>query len=120
MNPTELKDKTHLWFKAFNTKDLELLLSLYDEQAQHYSPKLKIKQPETNGLIQGKKALYDWWKDAFDRLPGLRYEIIDIMCDGTKVFMEYWRHNTGDETLRVGEILEFKDGKIVASRVYHS
>jgi hypothetical protein len=45
------------WFDAFNEHNLEKLLSLYDDKAQHYSPKLKIGNPETNGLISGKDAL---------------------------------------------------------------
>jgi hypothetical protein len=45
------------WFEAFNEHDLEKLLALYDEKAEHYSPKLKIKQPDTKGLIIGKPAL---------------------------------------------------------------
>jgi ketosteroid isomerase-like protein len=107
------------WFAAFNTHDLEKLLSLYHEQAEHYSPKLKIRQPETNGLIKGKAALRSWWKDAFDRLPTLRYEVQKLTADTEQVFMEYIRHVEGEEELRVGEVLEIKDGVIVFSRVYH-
>ena len=44
------------WFEAFNEHDLEKLLSLYDDNAEHFSPKLKVRQPETNGLIKGKDA----------------------------------------------------------------
>lgn len=29
------------WFETFNSKDLESLLSLYDNEAEHYNPKLK-------------------------------------------------------------------------------
>lgn len=120
MDKTDLKEIARTWFHAFNTKDIDLLLSLYDDQAQHYSPKLKLKHPETKGLIKGKQALYDWWKDAFIHMPDLRYEILYLMSDETKVFMEYLRYKTGDPTMQIGEILEFKDGKIIASRVYHS
>ena len=35
------------WFEAFNNKNLEQLLSLYEDNAEHFSPKLKIKKPET-------------------------------------------------------------------------
>jgi len=38
----------HSWFEAFNAHNLDKWLSLYDEDAQHYSPKLKIRHPETN------------------------------------------------------------------------
>ena len=71
------------WFAAFNAHDLEALLALYADDAQHYSPKLKVRQPETNGLITGKAALRAWWRDAFDRLPSLRYEVERLTADDT-------------------------------------
>jgi ketosteroid isomerase-like protein len=107
------------WFEAFNAHDLEKLLSLYDDKAEHYSPKLKVRRPETNGLVKGKVALRDWWRDSFERLPTLRYEVKKLTADEEQVFMEYIRHVEGEEDLRVGEVLEIKNGKIVFSRVYH-
>ena len=35
------------WFAAFNAHDLEALLALYAEDAEHYSPKLRIRRPGT-------------------------------------------------------------------------
>lgn len=108
------------WFQAFNEHNLENLLSLYDDNAQHYSPKLKVRRPETRGLIQGKNALRSWWKDAFDRLPSLKYEVVKLTADEEQVFMEYTRFVDGEESLSVGEVLEIESGKIIASRVYHA
>ena len=108
------------WFDAFNAHDLERLLVLYADDAQHYSPKLKVRQPETKGLITGKAALRSWWQDSFDRLPSLRYEPARFMSDEASVFMEYTRYVDGEEPMTVGEVLEMRDGLIVASRVYHS
>ena len=107
------------WFEAFNAHDLEKLLSLYDDNAQHFSPKLKVRKPETQGLIKGKSALRDWWQDAFDRLPSLQYEVIKLTADEEQVFMEYIRHVKGDEDLSVGEVLQISNGLIIFSRVYH-
>jgi limonene-1,2-epoxide hydrolase len=107
------------WFDAFNRQHLNDLLSLYDEQAQHYSPKLKIRNPDTNGLISGKESLTLWWKDAFERLPELHYKLIKLTADETQVFMEYIRQNPGEVDLPVAEVLEIKNGLIVYSRVYH-
>jgi len=117
---TDLKQIALLWFEAFNQHDLNMLLSLYDEHAEHYSPKLKIHQPSTLGYIRGKQALHDWWQDAFDRLPDLHYHIIRLMSDEEQIFMEYIRQTPGEDDLRVGEVLVIKNGKIIASRVYHS
>ncbi|MEN9522289.1 MAG: hypothetical protein RL065_666 [Bacteroidota bacterium] len=115
-----LKTIATKWFAAFNQHDLEALLELYHDDAEHYSPKLKIRQPETNGLIKGKSALHNWWADAFERLPNLHYQIIKIMADDEQMFMEYIRKTPDEDDLQVGEVLHIKDGKIIASRVYHS
>ena len=111
---------THQWFAAFNAHDLEKLLSLYADDAQHNSPKLKLRQPETRGLITSKDALREWWQDSFERLPTLRYEPTKFIADEERVFMEYTRYVDGEEPMTVGEVLEIKNGLIVASRVYHS
>ena len=107
------------WFEAFNAHDLEKLLSLYNDNAQHYSPKLKIRMPETQGLIKGKQALREWWQDAFDRLPTLQYEVVKLTADEDQVFMEYIRRVDGEDDLSVGEVLQIDNGLIVFSRVYH-
>ncbi len=108
------------WFDAFNEHDLKKLLTLYAEDAQHYSPKLKLRQPETNGLIKGKTALRAWWKDSFERLPSLKYVPQQFITDDSHIFMEYIRYVDGEENLTVGEVLKIKNGLIVSSRVYHS
>ncbi len=96
MKNEDLIKLANQWMDAFNKKDLEALLALYHEDAQHYSPKLKARQPETKGLIQHKTNLRNWWQDAFNRLPSLQYE-----------------------DLYVGEMLEVKQGLIYYSSVFH-
>lgn len=104
---------------AFNNKDLEKLLSLYDDQARHFSPKLKVRHPETQGLIMGKQALRNWWSDAFNRLPTLSYQLVRLTAEENRVFLEYIRRVDGEEDLFVGEMLELREGLIIASAVFH-
>ena len=119
MGTDQMKDIATKWFAAFNTKDLEGLLALYHDNAAHYSPKLKIRQPETNGLVTGKAALRAWWADAFYRLPTLQYMPASLTAGDGRVFMEYVRKVDGEPDMLVAEVLEMKAGSIVASRVYH-
>jgi len=107
------------WFEAFNQHHLENLLSLYHENAQHYSPKLKVKHPETKGLITGKNTLRIWWADAFLRLPNLHYSVTNLTANNQRVFMEYIRQVPNEEDLLVAEVLEIENGKIISSKVYH-
>ena len=108
------------WFDGFNSGNLELLLSLYHENAEHFSPRLKIRKPETKGLIKGKEQLREWWKDAFERLPGLHYQPQYIIADDQNVFTEYLRTVPGEDDLVAGEVLFFENGLIVKSKVFHS
>ena len=107
------------WFAAFNAADLENLLALYDDHAQHFSPKLKVRHPETKGLVTGKNALRSWWRDAFDRLPTLQYMPVTLTANADRVFMEYVRKVDGEPDMLVAEVLEIKNNVIIASRVYH-
>lgn len=119
MPQTQPEQIAFRWFEAFNAKDLERLLSLYDDNAEHYSPKLKMRKPETNGLVKGKAAMHEWWQDAFDRLPSLHYEVKTLTANNERVFMEYIRSVKGEEDMAVAEVLEIREGKIIFSRVYH-
>ena len=118
-NPEQNLSIAHRWFAAFNEHNLEALLSLYDDEAEHFSPKLKIKKPETNGLVKGKAALHEWWAGAFETIPTLHYRVTSLTANTDRVFMEYIRSVEGEDDMRVAEVLEVKDGKIVFSRVYH-
>ncbi len=119
MTPNSLQQIAFKWFDAFNSHNLDQLLSLYDDYAEHYSPKLKVRKPETNGKVSGKQALSEWWKDAFVRLPTLHYKVTSLTANERHVFMEYLRQVDGEEDMMVAEVLEIRDGKIIASRVYH-
>lgn len=119
MAEKDLENVAVRWFEGFNTKNLEGLLALYNDNAEHFSPKLKLRQPETNGMVRGKAALRAWWADAFERLPTLQYLPTSYTANNERVFMEYIRKVAGEPDMLVAEVLEIKDGLIIASRVYH-
>jgi len=107
------------WVDCFNRADLEGLLSLYTEDATHYSPKLKQRLPDSKGLISSKPQLRAWWADAFLRLPDLHYRLLSITPCVERVFIEYVRENPNEPDMLVAEVFELKNGLIYASRVYH-
>jgi hypothetical protein len=111
------KQITHDWIRAFNEQNIQNLLALYHNDAEHFSPKLKIHQPESNGFIKGKPAMKAWWADAFERLPSLQYVLVNLIVDDKQVFMEYLRKVDGEAEMKVGEVLEIEEGLIVKSRV---
>jgi ketosteroid isomerase-like protein len=119
MTPENLQSIAFRWFETFNNKELDKLLALYDDEAEHFSPKLKMHQPETNRLVVGKEAMRVWWQDAFKRLPSLHYKVKSLTANSDRVFMEYTRQVDNEADMIVAEVLEVKNGKIITSRVYH-
>src|SRR5258705_1797030 len=119
MHSPESNEIAKRWFAAFNDKNLEGLLALYHDNAEHFSPKLKVRHPETKGMIKGKAAMRTWWQDAFNRLPSLHYEIVRLTPHEDRDFMEYVRHVNAEDDLYVGEMLEIQHGLIIRSSVFH-
>jgi hypothetical protein len=107
------------WLEAFNRKDVDALVALYDEDATHTSPKIRALHPETGGKLLGKAAIAAWWRGAIARTPGLRYEETAITAGADRVVLEYVRHADGEAPLPVAEAFDVRGGRIVASRVFH-
>lgn len=116
---TPLEAIARSWLAHFNARDLEGLLALYADDAVHTSPKLRARQPETNGEIRGKEAMRRWWADSFERLPTMRYEEQHLTASNGRVFMEYMRLCPPDPPMLVAEVLVCRRGLIVESRVFH-
>ena len=116
MTPLEL---ARAWLAAFNAHDVGALVALYADAATHTSPKIRALHPDTGGKLVGKPALTAWWSDAIKRIPGLRYEPSSIVADGDCAIIEYMRIAPGEPPMPVAEAFDVREGKIVASRVYH-
>ena len=114
MSPTQIAAN---WFAAFNKQNVDDLLSLYDDNAEHFSPRLLKNHPETKGMIKGKSEMRDWWQGSFDRMPSLRYLPIQIREENDMVFLEYKRTVDGEAEQVVKEYLQIAEGKIVFSKV---
>jgi ketosteroid isomerase-like protein len=118
-DPARLRAIAERWLACFERRDLDRLLALYAEDATHSSPKIRVRHPDTGGRLVGRTAMHAWWQDAFDRLPSMHYELTSLTADHERVFMEYVRHVDGEPDMPVAEVLEVRDGMIVASRVFH-
>jgi ketosteroid isomerase-like protein len=125
MKPRTDRDSARLlaiaeaWLACFERRDLDGLLALYADDATHTSPKIRARHPDTGGLLRGKPAMRAWWQDSFDRLPSMRYVPTSLTADHDRVFMEYVRHVEGEPDMPIAEVLDVRDGLIVASRVFH-
>jgi predicted SnoaL-like aldol condensation-catalyzing enzyme len=94
------------------------MVALYADDAVHSSPRLRAQNPAGRGRIVGRAAMKQWWSEAFDRQPELRYAPVAIVTDDRYAVIEYDRHAPGEATTSTAEVFEIKGGKIVRSHVY--
>ncbi len=107
------------WLDAFNRHDVDGLIALYADDATHTSPKIRVLHPETGGTIVGKPAIRAWWAGAVARLPGLSYQAATITATAERAVIEYIRHAPDGPPMPIAEAFDLRDGRVVASRVYH-
>jgi ketosteroid isomerase-like protein len=65
MTPENYNRSPSNGLKPYNNKELENLLSLYDDDAEHFSPKLKPTNQKQMASAKVKQALREWWQDTF-------------------------------------------------------
>jgi hypothetical protein len=70
-------------------------------------------------VLSYRGNLRAWWRDAFERMPDLRYEERSVTASGDVVFLVYERVVTGEPAMLVAESYEVARGRILRSRVFH-
>jgi len=103
--PSTLAALGRTWVDAWNTRDLERVLKLYDEAAVMTSDRIPALGFDASGTVRGKDNLRAYWGKALGLLPGLHFTLIDVFVspDSVVVFYENERGKRICEYLRVNE-----------------
>ena len=115
--PSTLAALGRSWVAAWNTGDLERVLTLYDEATVMTSDRIPMLGFDASGTVRGKEALRTYWGKALGLVPNLRFTLIDLFVspDSVVVFYENERGKKICEYLRVNEA-----GLIVQGSANHS
>jgi predicted ester cyclase len=111
-----LEEIGHLWIEAWNSRDLERVLSLYDERAEMVSGVIIRLGIKPDGRDLGKSDLRAYWARALETLPNLHFTLLDLSVSPDSVIVRYVneRGSTMCEYLRVGG-----NGKIIQGSANH-
>jgi hypothetical protein len=88
---TPPNDFANEWIRAWNSHDLEQILSLYDEEVKFSSPLLAKINPDTGGVIQGKRGLRSYWGRVLTLRPELWFKLIDALYGVNRLVLQYQR-----------------------------
>ena len=104
------------WIAAFNSHDLEIIFSLYDDDFTMTSPYIKELMGLESGVLTGKSSIKPYWERALAKNPPIKFELIDVFTGISSIAIYY--KSLGRKV--VCETLTFnKEGKIVAGNSMH-
>ena len=103
--PSQLAALGRIWVEAWNARDLEGLLALYDDAAVMTSDRIPALGFGADGTVRGKDALRAYWSKALGLLPELHFSLIDVYVspDSLVVFYANERGKKICEYLRVND-----------------
>ncbi len=115
-----VKDHVDRWINAWNNKDLKTVLSMYTNNIQFYSPKIKLVFPELKSeKINNKKDLEYYWSTALIKFDNLHFTPKAYFIKGHTCLFEYFATFDGKSHFLVIEKFEFKDSLIDKSSVFY-
>ena len=103
--PTTLAALGRTWVEAWNARDLERVLTLYDDATVMTSDRIPVMGFDASGTVRGKDALRAYWSKALALIPELHFSLIDVYVspDSVVVFYENVRGKRICEYLRVND-----------------
>jgi hypothetical protein len=97
------------WIAAWNSHDLDAILSHYDENVVLTSPVAARLLNDPSGTVRGKAALRAYFRRGLEAYPDLRFELLDVMSGLSSVVLCY-KNQKGTKT---AEFMEFGDRRKV-------
>lgn len=77
------------WIEAWNSHDLERILSHYADDFVMASPRIAVVAGEPSGVLQGRRAVGDYWRKALALAPQLRFELIATLVGADSLAVHY-------------------------------
>ncbi|MDA9443934.1 polyketide cyclase [Bradyrhizobium sp. CCBAU 51745] len=103
--PSALAALGRTWVEAWNARDLERVLALYDDATLMTSDRIPAMGFDASGTVRGKDALRAYWSKALGLLPELHFSLIELFVspDSVVVFYQNERGKKICEYLRVND-----------------
>jgi len=100
---------TKEWISAWNSHDLDRILSHYTDDFIMESPIALKRLPETAGVVKGKEAVRAYWKMGLELNPTLHFKLHEVLVGVNSITMYYVNTTTGKNTAEV--LLLNEEGK---------
>jgi hypothetical protein len=105
----EARDFAHRWIAAWNSRDLDAIMSHYAENVVLISPTAAKLLEDPSGTVKGDTALRNYFKRGLEVYPNLHFELLDVMFGLSSVVVCY----KNQKGTKIAEFMEFgKEGRV--------
>ncbi|MCI0558077.1 MAG: nuclear transport factor 2 family protein [Nitrososphaera sp.] len=81
------------WIEAWNSHDLDRVLSHYTEDFQFSSPFIASVAGEPSGKLVGRDTVRAYWSKTLGRRPDLHFVLTTVFVGVTSIVIHYQRHD---------------------------
>lgn len=104
------------WIDAWNSHDLDRVLSHYSDDFEMSSPLIATVAGEPSGRLKGKKAVGAYWAKALALAPQLRFELVTTLVGAASITL-YFKSYRGT----TAEVLIFgPDRKVIEAFAHYA
>lgn len=97
------------WIDAWNSHDLDRILSHYSDDVEVTTPMIKVAMRINDGTVRGKDAARQYWRAALQKVPDLHFELVESTQSVSSIAL-YYKSVMGKMAI---EMMSFNDeGKI--------
>ena len=105
------------WINAWNSHDLDRIMSHYAEELEFYSPLIVRLNINPDGRITHKTDLRDYFKIGLEKFPDLHFSLQHVLVGLNSVVLYYGSVNN---TLSAEFMLFNEEGKISQVRAHYT
>ena len=100
LQPSFAREFAQDWVDAWNSHDLEQILTHYDDEVLLTSP-VALKLLNGDGTVRGKAALREYFLRGLQAFPDLRFDLIDVLWGTETIVLSYFNNVRGSKTAEV-------------------
>lgn len=104
------------WIAAWNAHDLDRILSHYTDDFTITTPMAARLLPGNEGFVAGKENIRAYWKIGLERIPDLKFEMLDLLIGINGLTIYYV--NTATQK-RSAEMLHFNEQQKIDQVIVH-
>ncbi len=112
LNKDEFANK---WIASWNSHSLDSILNHYSDDVEVTSPMIKVALGVDSGTLKGKEKVKGYWKAALEKVPDLKFELIDI-AQGINSIALYYKSIMNKMAI---EVMFFNNEGLVEKVIVH-